>query len=298
LTKHEFISFARTNIAELPSATERWLSDRITQSPELLELGRCTLVSREFPISPDGRVDLIFDSEDGRCRYIVEIQRGTFDDDHLVRLVDYAALSAEQAPGMVIHAVAIAEDFTPRAHRVAFALRDSVNIALHRIMVYRRSDVFTWFCCPVFRSELFRRVRPLNGYPAVPDKDKMRSRCAPSVCDMLEWYESQLLAIDPDLILNYTQAYIGISYRGSPVNFVTIRPRYECCIFEFRTVDTEQARTLLHDFEQNFLDYDTRTSRFRVRVFPEDVVTRGNQIEALTALACLDCPNIESKISE
>ena len=83
----------------------------------------------------------------------------------------------------------------------------------------------------------------------------------------------QLLKIvknfDPELELKFNKHYIGLSKNGQSTNFVTFRPKKGFICLEVRLPETSKLQERFE--EQDFMPYDKRWGRYRIRLQPNDI---------------------------
>ncbi|MDE0119166.1 MAG: hypothetical protein OXM55_04065 [Bdellovibrionales bacterium] len=85
-----YIKSKKILLKDHPELNKKWLQEKIAETPEILGLGEnLELRATEKRQSTGGRLDLLFtDSESGK-RFIVELQRGECDPDHIIRTIEY-----------------------------------------------------------------------------------------------------------------------------------------------------------------------------------------------------------------
>ena len=76
---------------------------------------------------------------------------------------------------------------------------------------------------------------------------------------------------DPELELKYNKFYIGITKQGAPFNFVLFRAQKQALRAELRLERSEEIRQKLEEAGLDFMDYDTRGGRYRIRLAKGDI---------------------------
>jgi predicted transport protein len=79
--------------------------------------------------------------------------------------------------------------------------------------------------------------------------------------------------LDPELELKYNKYYIGLAKNDQPNNFALFRPKKEWLRLELRLPRSEELQRRLEDAGIDVMDYDTRFSKFRVRLGRADLTT-------------------------
>ena len=98
-----------------PELNEKWLQEKIAEEPAILGLGENIEVrDTERRQSAGGRLDLLLkDSELGK-RFVVELQLGECDPDHIIRTIEYWDIERKRFPQFEHCAVIVAENITSR----------------------------------------------------------------------------------------------------------------------------------------------------------------------------------------
>lgn len=110
----EFAKFEPVSIRNHGELNERWVQDRIAETPSILGLGDVILKDRERIQPKAGRLDLLLQDVDSTRRYEVELQLGATDESHIIRTIEYWDMERKRYPQYDHTAVIVAEDITSR----------------------------------------------------------------------------------------------------------------------------------------------------------------------------------------
>lgn len=107
--------------------TEKDTQELIASDPKILGLGPFSNVHREHTQPQGGRVDLILSGDRNSARYVVEIQLGSTDPEHIIRTIEYWEQEKHARPDVDHVAVIVAEKITERFYNVIALLNRHTN---------------------------------------------------------------------------------------------------------------------------------------------------------------------------
>ena len=122
--KHRILSMKKGEVAW----SEKFIQDLIFENSEVLGLGKFNNIVREQRQPNGGRVDLILSGDQLSARYVVEIQLGKTDADHIVRTIEYWDQERKSRPEVDHVAVLVAEEISGRFHSVISIFNEKIPI--------------------------------------------------------------------------------------------------------------------------------------------------------------------------
>lgn len=98
--------------------------------------------------------------------------------------------------------------------------------------------------------------------------------------------------LDGRWTLNHMQRYIGLARNGVADNFVLMKPRRDASVnLELRLPASDRVNSQLEDAGLDVLTYNTRHSRYKVKVRAEDLDHHGALLEELIRKAPVPRPS-------
>lgn len=122
---------------------ERWLQERIVEDPSILGLGDLSLLQRERPQLPGGKLDFLLADPEEEIRYEVEVMLGKLDESHIIRCIEYWDIERTRFPQLEHRAVIVAEDITNRFFNIIAILNRAVPIIAVQMNAVKIDDRFT-----------------------------------------------------------------------------------------------------------------------------------------------------------
>jgi len=122
---------------------ERWLQERILEDPSILGLGDLTLIQRERPQIPGGKLDFLLADPEEETRFEVEVMLGQLDESHIIRCIEYWDVERTRFPQIEHRAVIVAEDITNRFFNVISILNRAVPIIAVQMSAVKIGERFT-----------------------------------------------------------------------------------------------------------------------------------------------------------
>jgi len=277
------LKYERLSTVELRecSLDEKWLQDRISEDPTILNLGDLRVVARERRQSSGGRIDFLMQNNDTETMYEIEVMLGQVDESHIIRTIEYWDLERRRFPDHDHVAVIVAEDITSRFFNVISILNNSLPLIAIQLNAYRRDDsVLLGFtrvldCTDIRSTEDPEQAQITNrGY-----WEQRASKDALAVGD-------QLIKLVVDLGMKSEPTYNAghIALAALSRNFCWLHPRKQSahCLVEVR-VGPQQSKVASDKLESIGIDATIKKSgkniSFQVR--KEDI---GNNRKVLTEI--------------
>ncbi|WP_338429669.1 hypothetical protein [Synechococcus elongatus] len=275
----KYINLEKLLIKHHPNLNEAWVQDRIAENPAILGLGDVILKDKERIQPRAGRLDLLLQDAESRKRYEVEIQLGSTDASHIIRTIEYWDIERKRYPQYDHTAVIVAEDITSRFLNVVSLFNGMIPLIAIQMNALKYEDGIGLLFTTVVDQVPLGLVDEDEELQELTDRSYWENRGSKKTLLMAD----QLLEIarqcNPSLELKYNKFYIGLAKDGQPSNFVIFRPKKAFIRFEPRLKNSLQTQERLENAGLDVMDYDTRWSRYRIRLQPGDI---ENNKEVLT----------------
>ena len=270
----------RIDMRSEPSASERWLQDRIVEDPTLLLLGDLEVKDIERRQPRAGRLDLLLQDVEANTRYEVEIQLGATDESHIIRTIEYWDQERRRYPQYEHIAVIVAEEITARFFNVISLLNGQIPIIALQVQLIEIGDVRTLFFTKVLDHVVLgaeeEDSEPTDRAYWISQKSNQAG------LDLADSMLAVAQEADPSVTLNYNKYYIGLYSDHRAKNFVNLRPRRSGgLIASFRLPYSEAKQEELEKLGFDVMSYDVRWKRYRLRLTKADIRERRDGLVAL-----------------
>lgn len=275
----EFTKFEKLLLKTHPELNEKWVQDRIAEDPSILGLGDVVVKDKERIQPRAGRLDLLLQDVDSNRRYEVEIQLGSTDESHIIRTLEYWDIERKRYPQYEHTAVIIAEDITSRFLNVISLFNGSIPIVAIQMNALKTGNQIGLVFTTVLNHVPLGLVDEDEEVQEVTNRSYWEERASKKSVAMTDELLKLAKMQDPQLELKYNKFYIGLSKDGMARNFIIMRPKKGFVRFEARLRNTVETTESFENAGLDVMDYDSRNSRYRIRLNPGDV---DKQIEILT----------------
>lgn len=266
--------------------TEKWVQARIADDPTVLGLGDLVLRDQERIQPRAGRLDLLLQDPDTQRRYEVELQLGASDEAHIIRTIEYWDIERKRYPQYDHCAVLIAEDITSRFLNVVSLFNGTIPLIAIQLQALKIGDSIALVFTTVMDELTRGLVDEDEDAQATPtDRTYWEKKASKKTVSRADELLAAFHSFDPNLALNYNKFYIGIQRDGQAFNFVQMRPRRSHLILEVRLKQSEDLDQQLEATGLDAMDYDKRWGNYRVRLTPEDVKQKAEELLTLTKRA-------------
>lgn len=254
-----------------PQLNELWVQNLIAEDPSILGLGSLVLRDRERILVGSGRIDFLLQEPESASRYEVEIQLGKTDESHIIRTIEYWDLERKRYPQYEHTAVIVAEEITGRFFNVISLFNGAIPLVAIQMQAMKFEDKVML----VFTKVLDLRMGLMtdDDDPAeTTDRAYWEKRGTKQTVEMADQVLSDLLnKLNPNLALKYNKFYIGLQEGGQPNNFVLFRPQKSTLGIDMRLDQSDEIQKLLDDGGLDQLPFDTKWTRYRLRVTKDDM---------------------------
>jgi predicted RNase H-like HicB family nuclease len=244
------LPFTKAKIISLknhPEFDEKWVGDRISEDPTILGLGNLVLLDRERQQARAGRLDLLFEDEDGEERYEVELMLGATDESHVIRCIEYWDIERRRFPAYEHCAVLVAEDVTARFLNVLSLIASSIPLVAIQLTALEIEGKVSLVAIKVLDTKGLLR-EDVESTPAIKVDRRDWTARAPKTVEVVEnclalINEKSGAKFSP----NFNKYYIGLldGARGSTFISFMERRNGTSAYVSVRDVDTWVKR--LHD---------------------------------------------------
>ena len=264
-----------------PVLNERWVQDRIAEDPSILGLGELILRDRERPQPRAGILDLLLQDPEVSDRYEVEIQLGKTDESHIIRTIEYWDIERRRYPNYDHNAVLIAEEITARFLNVISLFNGFIPL----IAIQMKAVVIGETTSLLFTKVLDKITLGLEDEDdeaqEIVDRAYWEKRGSKATLAMADEIIAIAKVHDPRLEPTYRKYYIGLARGGVVDNFIKLRPQKAALRFEPRLERHESIEQAFEAGSLDTLDYDSKWSRYRIRLLHGDVTKHRELIEKL-----------------
>ncbi|MFP7225228.1 hypothetical protein SFC42_19280 [Priestia filamentosa] len=271
----QYIKLDKINLKSDPTINEKWVQSIIAKDPSILGLGEILLKDIERKQPRAGRLDLLFQDENNR-RYCVELQLGKTDESHIIRTIEYWDLEKKRYPQYEHVAVIIAEDITSRFLNVISLFNSHIPIiAIQMNAIKFENQIGLQFITVLDETALQNYSEDEEQELQISvDRNYWEEKAPKKIVSLTD----KLLSIihdhiDRDVKLKYNKFYIGLERNGLINNFTTFKPRKMNIIIQPKLERNHDYDTMIENTGLDFLDYDTRDGRYRIKITEEDIET-------------------------
>ncbi|MGC9933802.1 hypothetical protein [Priestia aryabhattai] len=269
----QYIKLDKINLKNDPTINEKWVQSIIANDPSILGLGDILLKDMERKQPRAGRLDLLFQDENNR-RYCVELQLGKTDESHIVRTIEYWDLEKKRYPQYEHVAVIIAEDITSRFLNVISLFNSHIPIIAIQMNAIKLGEQIGLQFVTVLDETALQNYNE-DEEPELQisvDRSYWEEKATKETVTLAD----KLLAlihehIDKNINLKYNKFYIGLERMGLINNFITFKPRKMNIIIQPKLERNNDYDTMIENTGLDFLDYDARGGRYRIKLTKNDI---------------------------
>jgi hypothetical protein len=277
----EYTRFEPISRKNHPELSEKWVQDRLAEDPSILGLGDLILKDQERIQPRAGRLDLLLQDSEASQRFEVELQLGSTDESNLIRALEYWDIERKRYPQYDHTAVIVAEDITSRFLSVISLFNGTIPlVAIQMRALKNQNDVGLFFTTVLDQVQL-GLVDDDEEIQEVTDRAYWESRGTENTVSMADTLLEIAREFDDELELKYNKFYIGLARHGVPSNFIIFRPQKGMLRIEPKIPRTAELQAQLEEAGMDLLDYDTRWSRYRIRLKPEDISDNDTTVRDL-----------------
>lgn len=265
-----------------PILNENWVKEIIAKDPSILGLGDLSLKDMERNQPRAGRLDLLLQDPEAGVRYEVEIQLGKLDESHIIRAIEYWDIEKKRYPQYEHYAVIIAEDITSRFLNVINLLNGAIPIIAIQMNAYKIEDKYFLLFTKILDAIKLGYIDEDEEHIEITDRNYWETaRGTKETVAMVDQVLGLIKIFAPEVELNYTKFYIGLTKNGRPNNFAAFRPKKSFLRLEIRLEKTEEIDKQIEEAGITFLDYNIRWQMYRLNLKEEDITKHQELISVL-----------------
>jgi len=279
-----FIQPEKVSLVNHPLLTEKWIQGIIAENPSVLGLGDLILKDKERIHRRAGRLDLLLQDQDSERRYEVEIQLGKVDESHIIRTIEYWDIEKKRYPQYEHCAVIIAEDITNRFLNVINLFNGSIPLIAIKMEAYKNGNDY-WLTFTTVLNEASLGLVEEDEIKETTDRNYWEKRGTSQTVASADKLVAMINEFTNGYELKYNKFYIGLAKNGQPDNFVILRPKKSYITVEIRLEQTAEIDKLIEDANLDFLEYENKWHRYRIKISDEDLIKNKELIINLFKMA-------------
>jgi predicted transport protein len=276
------IKLKTINLKNHPQLNERWLQDVIAEDPSVLGIGDVLLKDKERRHVGAGRLDLLLQDTDGYGRYEVEIQLGNTDESHIIRTIEYWDIERKKYPQYDHVAVIVAEDITSRFLNVIGLFNGHIPIMAIQVTAIETNDGVGLQFTKILDTVKLGYLDDDEETAELTDRNYWETiRGTKNTVSIADKILELAKLFAPSSELSYNKHYIGFWVDGRACNFAICKPQKNALRLEIRLQQTENTDEIITDSELDFLDYDKRWGRYRLKLTEQDILDKEETLMLL-----------------
>lgn len=246
--------------------SEAWIQKQLFENPLLLGLGKIYGRDKERIQPSGGRLDLLYQDEEGSTRYAVEVQLGPTDETHIIRTIEYWDLERKRYPQYDHVAVIVAEEITARFFNVISLFNASIPlIALKMTAIeYPNGDIGLLFTKVLDLAT--PTVEEEESPTELTDRSYWEKNSSKEVLKLVDKVFAMVQDFEPQAVVSYNKFYLGIWVDGKPNNFVVFRLRRRYFHVDIKLERTPEIDEKIEQSVFEEINYKSQERRYRFRI--------------------------------
>lgn len=277
----------KLSIKSHPEVSEKVIQDIIANDPSIIGLGDLIFKDKERMQPRAGRLDLLLVDPETTRRYEVEIQLGKTDECHLVRTIEYWDIEKKRYPQYDHCAVIIAEDITSRFLNVISLFNGSIPLIAIQMNAFKFGDqiglVFTKVLDEMPLGAEDDEISDQEQIPA--NREYWVKKASEETIRIIEKFLEVINDGGKNYRLQYNRYVVAIDKEGKPIPFVMLRPRKKNhFVLIIKMIKSEEIDKFIEENDLDYMEYNTRASRYRIRIGMQDLIDKKEAIRTLLSL--------------
>ena len=249
------------NMLQHPTINEEWLEDRIYEDTSLLGLGDLDVIDRQKSQPPGGRLDLLLRDPDTLTRYVVELQLGATDPEHIVRAIEYWDVERLRYPDHDHVAVIVAEDVTGRFFNVINLFNGMIPLIAIQMKCVEVNGNHALIATRVL-DRIQRGIVEEDGGEQV-DHSSWQAKYSETM-PIVDQLFTMIQAANPNIEPNYRKAHISLRTQGKVSTVIGFRPQKKAVHAWFKIPQTQELTDKLEGAEISILSKNDAAYEFKV----------------------------------
>lgn len=275
----------KIKLKDHPTLNENWLQDIIAKNPEIIGLGELIVKDKERKQPRAGRLDLLLQDPEINKRYEVEIQLGKTDESHIIRTIEYWDIERKRYPQYEHCAVIIAEEITSRFLNVISLFNGTIPLIAIQLTAYKNGNEYFLTFNTVLDEITLGLVDDDEEISEVTDRNYWLNKGTPKTVQIVDEVLTIIQEILPGYELKYNKFYIGLAQNGRADNFISFRARKGYTRMDIRMDKSENLENKMENIGLDLVDYEKRTSCYRIKLKMNDVKKYREFLGTLIKLA-------------
>ena len=275
------IKLKKINLKNHNELNERWLQDILAEDPSILGIGDVVLKDKERIHIGAGRLDLLLQDADGYGRYEVEIQLGGTDESHIIRTIEYWDIERKKYPQYDHTAVIIAENITSRFLNVVSLFNGFIPLMAIQVSAIETADGVGLHFTKVLDTVKLGYIEEDEEVSEPTDRKYWENRGTKKTIALADSILEICKEFLPSLEFSYNKYYMGFWLDSRACNFAICKPQKSALRLEIRLPETEEIEEIITNEEIDFLDYDKRGGKYRLKLVEKDIKTKREAIKSL-----------------
>ncbi len=234
------MDFVKANLISLGKETggERFIQQLLADDPTLLTLGDLILRDKERSQPSGARLDLLFETQDGKRWYEVEVQLGPTNETHIIRTIEYWDIERKRYPAKEHIAVIVAEQITSRYFNVISLFNQHIPLIAIQMNALEVGGTKTIH---------FTKVLDLTSSEDEDEEvyqptdrmywEKRSSMVSMEIVDEIFMFAR---AKESQISPKYNKGYIGATLSGQTFNFITMRAQRKAVRLSVTSLKTDE----------------------------------------------------------
>lgn len=291
-----FIKPEKILLANHPEYREKWVQDRIAESPSILGLGDLILKDKERIQPRAGRLDLLLQDQDLTTRYEVEIMLGSTDESHLIRTIEYWDVERRRYPQYDHYGVIVAEDITSRFLNVIGLFNGFIPLIALQMTALKFGDQISLVFTKVVDAVSLGRDDEDEEVQAVADRNYWETeRGTKETVAIADEMLELIKTFAPRMELKYNRYYIGLAQDDQPNNFAVFFPKKSSFHANIYIKPSTEIDKQLEAAAIDVMDYYKRGGAYRLRLTKGDIKKHADLLIRLLKTAA--GVEVESEVS-
>jgi hypothetical protein len=285
----EIIKPQKLSIRENTSINEKFIQDYIAKDPSVLGLGDLVLKDKERMQPRAGRLDLLLMEPETTRRYEVEIQLGKTDESHIIRTIEYWDIEKKRYPQYDHCAVIVAEDITSRFLNVVNLFNGFIPLIAIQMNAYAYGNQVGLIFTKVLDEMplgLLEEDDESSFEQVITNRDYWLKKASPETMEIADQFLVILNETRAGHSLQYKKANIGIVLEDQPLAFFFLKPRKKNhIVFVIKMLRDPELDKLVENSGLDFMEYNTKASRYRIRIGKEDLTSNRETLKQIILFA-------------
>lgn len=269
------------NLKKHPELNEKWLQEILADDPSILGIGDVVLKDKERIHVGAGRLDLLLQDADGYGRYEVEIQLGDTDESHIIRTIEYWDIERKKYPQYDHTAVIIAENITSRFLNVVSLFNGFIPLMAIQVSAIETPEGVGLHFAKVLDTVKLGYIEEDEEVSQRTDRKYWESRGTKKTIALTDSILDICKEFLPSLEFSYNKYYMGFWLDNRACNFAVCKPQKSALRLEIRLPESDEIEEIIVNEDIEFLDYDKRGGKYRLKLVEQDMKTKKEAIKSL-----------------